>query len=132
VAAGGKDLGQAGYFYEPTILAGISDGVPIVDEEQFGPALPVISYASVEDAIDRANGTHYGLTASVWSADPGEAARVAARIDAGQVCVNAHGSGVRPDLPFGGHKWSGIGVENGTWGLHGFTETQVITGPSRR
>ena len=45
--------------------------------------------------------------------------------------LNAHGSGVRPDLPFGGHKWSGIGVENGTWGLYGFTETQVITGPRR-
>jgi len=55
----------------------------------------------------------------------------AAQIDAGQVSVNAHGGGVRPDLPFGGHKGSGIGVENGTWGLHGCTETQVITGPRR-
>jgi len=131
VAAGGRELDRTGYFYEPTILAGISDGVPIVDEEQFGPALPVISYRSVADAVERANRGHFGLTASVWAADPGEAARVAAGIDAGQVSVNAHGSGVRPDLPFGGHKWSGIGVENGTWGLHGCTETQVITGPRR-
>jgi acyl-CoA reductase-like NAD-dependent aldehyde dehydrogenase len=131
VAAGGKDMGQPGYFYEPTILAGLSDGVRIVDEEQFGPAIPVISYSSVEDAVERANRTHYGLTASVWGADAGEAAQVAAEIDAGQVSVNAHGTGMRPDLPFGGHKWSGIGVENGRWGLYGFTETQVITGPRR-
>jgi acyl-CoA reductase-like NAD-dependent aldehyde dehydrogenase len=91
----------------------------------------VISYRTVAEAVDRANRGHFGLTASVWSADPGAAAQVAAAIDAGQVSVNAHGSGVRPDLPFGGHKWSGIGVENGSWGLYGFTETQVITGPPR-
>jgi len=56
---------------------------------------------------------------------------VAAAIDAGQVTVNGHANGIRPDLPFGGHKWSGIGVENGRWGLYGFTETQVLTGPRR-
>jgi acyl-CoA reductase-like NAD-dependent aldehyde dehydrogenase len=131
VAAGGRKLDRDGYFYEPTILAGVSDGTAIVDQEQFGPALPVISYRDVPDAIERANRGHFGLTASVWGADPAEAAVVAAEIDAGQVTVNGHASGIRPDLPFGGHKWSGIGVENGRWGLYGFTETQVLTGPRR-
>ncbi|GAA3395824.1 aldehyde dehydrogenase family protein [Cryptosporangium minutisporangium] len=132
VAAGGDRIDRPGYFFQPTILSGVSDGLAIVDEEQFGPALPVIPYQDLEDAIARANRTTYGLTASVWSADPERAAIVAAEIDAGQVTVNAHGSAVTPDLPFGGHKHSGIGVENGPWGLYGFTEIQVLAGPPRR
>ena len=131
VAAGGKPIDGPGYFYEPTILSNLSDGVAIVDEEQFGPALPVISYRDVDETVARINQGNYGLTASVWSADPERAALVAAEVDAGQVTVNMHGGAVRPDLPFGGHKWSGIGVENGKWGLHGFTETQVLAGPAR-
>jgi len=131
VAAGGSAIDRPGYFYRPTILADVSDGVAIVDEEQFGPALPVIRYDDVRDAVARANNSRFGLTASVWSADAAEAARVAPDLDAGQVSINVHGFGVRPDLPFGGHKWSGIGVENGYWGLHAYTETQVITGPAR-
>ncbi|GAA0251173.1 aldehyde dehydrogenase family protein [Cryptosporangium japonicum] len=131
VAAGGSPVDRDGYFYRPTILADLSDGVRIVDEEQFGPVLPVLSYRDVDDAVARANNTTYGLTASVWSHDPLHAAEVAAEIDAGQVTVNAHGSAITPDLPFGGHKHSGIGVENGPWGLLGFTEIQVIAGPPR-
>ncbi|GAB3739128.1 aldehyde dehydrogenase family protein [Microlunatus parietis] len=72
----------------------------------------------------------YGLTASVWSGDPARAAAVAARLEAGQVTVNAHGNGLRPDLPFGGHKQSGIGVTNGPWGLERYTELQVRTAPA--
>jgi acyl-CoA reductase-like NAD-dependent aldehyde dehydrogenase len=53
-------------------------------------------------------------------------------LDSGQVSINGHGSGAQPHLPFGGHKWSGVGVENGIWGLHSFTDTQVVTGSSRR
>jgi acyl-CoA reductase-like NAD-dependent aldehyde dehydrogenase len=131
VAAGGSAIDRPGYFYRPTIMADVSDGVAIVDEEQFGPALPVIRYHHVQDAVARANNGTFGLTASVWSADPSEAARIAPELDAGQVSINMHGSGVRPDLPFSGHKWSGIGVENGYWGLHTYTDTQVITGPAR-
>jgi acyl-CoA reductase-like NAD-dependent aldehyde dehydrogenase len=84
------------------------------------------------DAVARANRTSYGLTASVWSADQDRALSLAAQIDSGQVSINSHGGGVRVHLPFGGHKWSGIGVENGPWGLYGFTEIQVITGPPRK
>ena len=129
-AAGGAPIDRPGYFYQPTILADVSDGVRIVDEEQFGPALPVIAYRDLDDAIDRANGTPYGLTASIWSADIGRARAAAADLDCGQVSINAHGAAVRPDLPFGGSKWSGIGVENGIWGLHGFTELQAVAIPA--
>ena len=74
VLTGGQRLGTEGYFYAPTIVSEISDGVRLVDEEQFGPVLPIVSYASLEDAVRRANSTLYGLSASVWTADPERAA----------------------------------------------------------
>lgn len=129
--AGGAALDRDGYFFAPTILDNVSDGIRVVDEEQFGPVLPVISFGDESDAIERANKSQYGLTASVWSADREHAHSVAEQLDTGQVSVNGHGGGVQPHLPFGGHKWSGIGVENGLSGLYGFTELQVITGPPR-
>ncbi len=125
IVTGGKRLGVKGYFYEPTIVADIADGTRLVDEEQFGPALPIVSYRKVEDAIERANGTHFGLAGSVWSADPEKAAEVARELDCGTAWVNQH-LAIAPHLPFGGAKWSGIGVENGSWGLLGFTEIQVV------
>lgn len=130
-AAGGRRIDRPGYFFEPTILDRIDDGIRIVDEEQFGPALPVVSYSSVEDAVGRANASMYALTASVWGSDLDEAYAVAGSIDSGQVSINSHGGAVLPHLPFGGHKWSGVGVENGPWGLYGFTELQVIQSPPR-
>lgn len=131
-AAGGAPLGRDGYFFAPTILDNITDGVPVVDEEQFGPVLPVIPFRDESDAIARANRSQYGLTASVWSGDTERALSIAGQIDSGQVSINSHGGGVQMHLPFGGHKWSGIGVENGPWGLYGFTEIQVISGPPRK
>ncbi|WP_375501513.1 aldehyde dehydrogenase family protein [uncultured Jatrophihabitans sp.] len=132
VTAGGSPLDRDGYFFPPTILDQISDGVRVVDEEQFGPVLPVLTFRDEADAIARANRSEYGLTASVWSSDPERAADLALAIDAGQVSINAHAGAVLPNLPFGGHKHSGIGVENGPWGLHEYTDLQVIAGPSRR
>jgi acyl-CoA reductase-like NAD-dependent aldehyde dehydrogenase len=124
-AAGGKPTGGDGYFFEPTIVADISDGARIVDEEQFGPALPVIAYRDLDDAIDRANATNYGLSGSVWGADAERAAEVAEQLDCGTAWVNTHLVNA-PHQPFGGFKWSGIGVENGPWGLYAYTELQVI------
>jgi acyl-CoA reductase-like NAD-dependent aldehyde dehydrogenase len=129
--AGGKPLDRPGYFFAPTILTDVEDGMRIVDEEQFGPALPVVPYRDLDDAVERANAGDYGLTASVWSPDLDRAADVASRLDCGQVSVNIHGGAVRPELPFSGHKWSGVGVENGPWGLHGFTELQVLARPAK-
>ncbi|MCW2494442.1 aldehyde dehydrogenase family protein [Jatrophihabitans sp.] len=131
VAAGGAALLGDGYLFRPTVLSDLDDGVRVVDEEQFGPVLPVVSYRTVDDAVERANNSRYGLTASVWSSDPERAALVGLRLETGQVSINAHMGGVRASLPFGGAKWSGVGVENGPWGLASFSETQVITGPSR-
>jgi acyl-CoA reductase-like NAD-dependent aldehyde dehydrogenase len=122
---GGKAMDGPGYFFEPTILAGLADGTRIVDEEQFGPALPVISYRDLGDAIDRANATHFGLSGSVWSADPDRASAVAAQLECGTAWVNTH-LALSPQQPFGGFKWSGVGVENGPWGLAEFTEFQVV------
>jgi acyl-CoA reductase-like NAD-dependent aldehyde dehydrogenase len=116
---------RPGYFFEPTILSGLSDGVRIVDEEQFGPALPVIKYRSLDDAIERANATNFGLSGSVWSADVERATEVASQLECGTAWVNTH-LGLAPSQPFGGSKWSGLGVENGKWGLSEFTEVQAL------
>jgi len=123
--AGGRAMDRAGYFFEPTILADVSDGVRIVDEEQFGPALPVIAYRDLDDAVERANATHFGLAGSVWGADVDRATEIAGRLEAGTVWVNVH-LALAPHQPFGGFKWSGIGVENGPWGLAGFTDIQTV------
>ncbi|WP_436788921.1 aldehyde dehydrogenase family protein [Yinghuangia sp. YIM S10712] len=127
-AAGGHplELGDGcGYFYAPTILTGVDENTRVVAEEQFGPALPVLSYTDLDDAVERVNAGHFGLGGSVWSADPGRACDVAARLDVGTAWVNTH-LALAPAQPFGGAKWSGLGVENGPWGLYGFTELQVI------
>jgi acyl-CoA reductase-like NAD-dependent aldehyde dehydrogenase len=131
VAAGGRAREGAGYFYEPTILAGVADTMPIVAEEQFGPALPVLSYGSLEEAIRRANDTMFGLGASVWSADAERAAAVAERMEAGTVWINTHGV-LGHEQPFAGTKWSGLGAENGPWSVHAFTEPQTIYRPGAR
>lgn len=125
VAAGGAARSGDGYFFEPTILGDVAEGVRIVDEEQFGPALPVLPYRDVDEALERANATMYGLSGSVWSGDAQRAAEVAGHLECGTAWVNQH-LNIIPHAPFGGAKWSGIGVENGHWGLYGFTETQTI------
>ncbi|MFI0481100.1 aldehyde dehydrogenase family protein [Actinomadura sp. 9N215] len=124
-AAGGRPVDGPGYFFAPTILADVDDGARIVDEEQFGPALPIVRYAGVEDALARANGTHFGLSGSVWGADADRAAEIAGRLECGTAWVNTH-LALAPHQPFGGFKHSGVGVENGPWGLYGFTELQVV------
>ncbi len=124
-ATGGKAIDRPGYFFEPTIVDGALDGSALVDEEQFGPALPIITYSNLESAIERANGTHYGLSGSVWSADVQRAEQVAGRLECGTAWVNTH-LALGPSQPFGGFKWSGVGIENGPWGLSEFTEVQAL------
>jgi acyl-CoA reductase-like NAD-dependent aldehyde dehydrogenase len=122
---GGKAMDRPGYFFEPTILTDISDGTRIVDEEQFGPALPVIPYRDIDDVVERANATHFGLSGSVWGADADRAAEVAGRLECGTAWINTH-LALGPAQPFGGLKWSGLGIENGPWGLAEFTEVQAV------
>lgn len=124
-AAGGKPGDGEGYFYRPTILSRIDDGTRIVDEEQFGPALPVIAYRSLDEAVERANNSKYGLGGSVWTADPERGAEVAGRLEVGTAWVNNHAVTL-PHQPFAGAKWSGVGVENSLLGLHEFTQVQAV------
>jgi acyl-CoA reductase-like NAD-dependent aldehyde dehydrogenase len=122
---GGEPLGGPNYFYPVTFVTGISDGVRLVDEEQFGPVLPIVTYTDVDDAIRRANGTEFGLDASVWGNDPEECARVAAQLEAGTVYINKHAE-IAPNIPFGGIKCSGLGVEFAEEGLAAYTAIKII------
>lgn len=121
----GSDVPERGYFIAPTLVTGVEEGTRLVDEEQFGPALPILPYHDLDEALERANATQYGLSGSVWSADPGRASEIAGRLECGTAWVNQH-LAIVPNAPFGGAKWSGIGVENGPWGLLGFTELQTV------
>jgi acyl-CoA reductase-like NAD-dependent aldehyde dehydrogenase len=125
IIAGGVVPDQAGYFIRPTIVRDISDGTRLVDEEQFGPVLPVIKFSDAEDALARANNTAYGLGGSVWSNDIDCAYALAERMDSGTVWINQHAD-LAPNIPFGGAKQSGLGVELGEEGLAEFTQLQVI------
>jgi acyl-CoA reductase-like NAD-dependent aldehyde dehydrogenase len=122
---GGEPMGGPNYFYPVTFVTGISDGVRLVDEEQFGPVLPIITYTDIEDAIQRANGLEFGLDASVWGSDAAETARVASRLEAGTVYVNKHAE-IAPNVPFGGIKCSGLGVEFAEEGLAAYTSIKII------
>lgn len=125
IIAGGKAMDRPGYFIEPTIVRDIKEGSKLVDEEQFGPVLPVIKYSDSDDVIRRANATNYGLGASVWSSSSERAHKVAERIEAGTVWINKH-LDMAPHIPFGGAKQSGIGVEFAEEGLAEFTQLQII------
>ena len=125
VHAGGNARPGGGYFFEPTIVTGLDDQTRLVCEEQFGPALPFLPFTRIEDAIERANATHFGLSGSVWTRDVARGAAIAAELDCGTVWVNRH-IALSPRAPFGGHKWSGIGYENGRWGLDAFCQIQVV------
>lgn len=122
---GGHRRPGPGYFFEPTIVAGLTDGSRLVDAEPFGPIVPVIRYREIDDAIRRANANPQGLGGSVWSADPQRAAALAMRLECGIAWVNEHGA-VQPDAPFGGIKQSGFGVGFGPHGLAGFTALQTL------
>jgi acyl-CoA reductase-like NAD-dependent aldehyde dehydrogenase len=102
-----------------------SNGVRLVDEEQFGPALPVIRYSSIEEAVRLANDCPFGLGGSVWGPDPAQADPVARQLECGTVWINGHAE-VLPHAPFGGCKLSGVGVEFGVEGLLEYTQLQIV------
>ena len=127
VLAGGEKIAGPGFFYEPTIVVNVSEGVRLVDEEQFGPVLPIMKFESEDEVIKRANHTHYGLGASVWGKDVDTVNRIACRLEAGIVWTNEHAADA-PGLPFGGMKQSGIGRESdwAEFDLSTYTEPQAI------
>ena len=124
---GDPDHHAVGNFYPTTLVADIDNDNPLVTQEQFGPALPIIRFDDVDHAIAMANGLDVGLGASVWSRDIQSARAVAARLQAGTVWINSH-SRIHPMIPFGGVKKSGYGLEFGVEGLKGVSVPQVISG----
>ncbi|KAL3489621.1 Aldehyde/histidinol dehydrogenase [Aspergillus germanicus] len=122
---GGVDESKPGYFIRPTIVDRPAEDSRLATAEQFGPILPFLTWKDESDVIARANGTRMGLGASVWSNDLDEAARIAAKLQAGSVWVNTHME-LDPRAPFGGHKESGIGCELGIHGLKGWTNLQTL------
>jgi acyl-CoA reductase-like NAD-dependent aldehyde dehydrogenase len=125
MVTGGNPLSGRGYFFPPTIVTDISEGVRLVDEEQFGPALPVMPFTDVDQALEMANATNYGLGGSVWTKDIELGQQLATYLDCGTAWVNQHGS-VGMYAPFGGVKWSGYGYEFGNWGLDEYFQYQII------
>ena len=126
--AGGEVPDGPGYFIPVTLVDNPPEDARVVQEEAFGPVLPLLRYTDVEDAVARANACEYGLGGSVWSSDIDAAAAVAARLETGTVWINS-AQGITPFAAFAGHKQSGIGVENGEEGLLEFTVPQTIYRP---
>ncbi|MFK0164442.1 aldehyde dehydrogenase family protein [Rhizobium sp. NPDC090279] len=125
ILTGGTPMDRPGYFYPITLVADVDHGVRLVDEEQFGPALPIIRYSDVNEVVARANQNPAGLGGSVWSSDAEKAKRYAVQLECGSVWINKHGT-IQPNAPFGGVKQSGIGVEFGAEGLKEFTTIQTV------
>jgi len=128
LATGGKRVHpqgfEAGYFIEPTILADCRDDMRVVQEEIFGPVMSVLTFESEEEAIERANGTQFGLGAGLITQDLGRAHRVANQLVSGNVWVNSYNL-LPPGLPFGGARQSGFGRENSAYSLEAYSEVKT-------
>lgn len=107
--------GSKGYYISPSIIDDPPEDSRIVTDEPFGPIVPILKWSDEEDVVRRANNSKYGLGASVWSKDLDRAERIGRRLSSGSVWLNSHFD-VAPNVPFGGHKWSGLGSE---WGMTG-------------
>ena len=125
VIAGGDIPQGPGYFVPVTVVRDLTDGHRLVDEEPFGPVLPIIKYSDVDEVIERANASAMGLGGSVWSSDMQRAHKLALRLECGTVWVNQH-CAFGPDIPFPSTKDSGFGVESGQEGLLEYTVLQVV------
>ncbi len=125
VVTGGAAPELPGFFVQPTVLAGVEQSMAAAREEIFGPVLSVLAYDSVDEALALVNDSQYGLAASLWTNDLTQAMNLIPQIEAGTVWVNTHVP-LDPNLPFGGHKQSGVGREFGRGAVEAFTELKSV------
>ena len=123
---GGQRIGDRGFFVQPTVFADVRDDMQIAQEEIFGPVMSIIKFKDVDEVVQRANQTMYGLAAAVWTQDISKAHAIAHHVRAGTVWVNCYDA-IDPAAPFGGFKQSGIGRELGEYGLQEYTEVKTVT-----
>ena len=123
---GGSRFGSKGYFVEPTVFDHVTDEMSIATDEIFGPVLSILPFKNVDEVVTRANNTHFGLAAAVWTSDVKKAHLMASQIKAGTVWVNCYDV-FDAAAPFGGFKRSGIGRELGAAGLASYTELKTVT-----
>jgi acyl-CoA reductase-like NAD-dependent aldehyde dehydrogenase len=129
VAGGARPADQAlrsGFFFEPTLLDRVTPPMRIAQEEIFGPVLTITTFDDIEEAVEIANRSEYGLLAGVWTKNINAAMALATGIKAGQVYVNTYGAGGGVELPFGGYKKSGYGREKGLESLLTYTQVKNI------
>ncbi|XP_003703502.2 aldehyde dehydrogenase [Megachile rotundata] len=125
LVSGGKRLGDKGYFVAPTVFADVTDNMTIAREEIFGPVQQILKFSSLNEVINRANITDYGLAAAVFTKDIDKANYVVQGLKAGTVWVNTYNV-LTPQVPFGGYKMSGLGRELGEYGLRAYTEVKSV------
>jgi len=125
LVCGGNRAGDRGYFIEPTVFADVQDGMKIAREEIFGPVMSIIPFQNLDEVVERANRTDYGLAAAVWTRDIEKAHAIANSVRAGTVWVNCYNV-LDSRAPFGGFKQSGIGRELGEYGLQQYTEVKTV------
>ncbi|XP_044515432.1 aldehyde dehydrogenase, cytosolic 2-like isoform X3 [Gracilinanus agilis] len=123
---GGGPSGNKGYFIQPTVFSNVTDEMRIAKEEIFGPVQQIMKFKTIDEVIKRANNTHYGLAAGIFTKDLDKALTISSALQAGTVWVNCYGS-FSPQTPFGGFKMSGNGREMGEYGLHEYLEVKTIT-----
>jgi succinate-semialdehyde dehydrogenase/glutarate-semialdehyde dehydrogenase len=126
ILTGGKRKGNKGYFFEPTVMTGVSNDARIMNEEPFGPLAPINSFSSIDEVIEEANRLNYGLAAYAYTNSAKTAQDLGAKIESGQVSINHHGLGL-VDTPFGGVKDSGYGSEGGPEGLDAYMTTKLVS-----
>lgn len=125
VIAGGDALDRDGYFIAPTVVRDLPDSARLVREEQFGPVIPVLAYDTIEEVIERANDSEYGLGGTIWTNDSDRGLAVALQIQTGTVWINKH-LDMPFDVPFGGAKASGFGLSQGLDGMKEFMQLKII------
>jgi len=125
LVCGGERVGDRGYFIQPTVFADVEDDMKIAREEIFGPVMSIIPFRNVDEVVERANRTNYGLAAAVWTRDIQKALAISNSVRAGTVWVNCYNV-LDARAPFGGFKQSGIGRELGEYGLQQYTEVKTV------